>query len=81
MTKVGGIAADQLQTIIQRIENLEEQKAELSSDIRDVYAEAKGNGFDVKVLREIIKLRKLDTSERDEREHLLDLYTRALGMN
>lgn len=80
MTKTGGIAADQLKSIIERIEKLEEEKAGISSDIRDVYAEAKGNGFSTKTLRQVIKLRKLDSSEREEQESLLDLYTRALGM-
>jgi uncharacterized protein (UPF0335 family) len=81
MTKVGGIAGDQLKSIIERIERLEEEKAGLASDVRDVFAEAKGNGFDIKILRQIIKLRKMETSERDEQEHLLDLYKRALGMS
>jgi uncharacterized protein (UPF0335 family) len=80
MAKVGGIAADQLKTIVERIERLEEEKTGLSSDIRDIFSEAKGNGFDVKTLRQVIKLRKLDTAERDEAEHLLDLYKAALGM-
>lgn len=80
MAKVGGVAADQLKSIIERVERLEEEKAGLAADVRDVFAEAKGNGFDVKILRQIIKLRKLETSERDEQEHLLDLYKAALGM-
>ncbi len=80
MAKTGGIAADQLRSYIERVERLEEEKAALSSDIRDVFAEAKSNGFDVKILRQIIKLRKLDASERDEQEHLLETYMRALGM-
>ena len=80
MAKVGGIAADQLKTIIERIERLEEEKTGLAGDIRDIFSEAKGNGFDVKTLRQVIKLRKLDTAERDEAEHLLDLYKAALGM-
>ena len=80
MSKVGGIAGDQLKSIVERIERLEEEKAGLASDIRDVFAEAKGNGFDVKVLRQIIRLRKVDNAERDEQEALLDLYMKALGM-
>ncbi len=80
MAKVGGVAGDQLKSIIERIERLEEEKAGLASDVRDVFAEAKGNGFDIKTIRQVLKLRKLDTSERDEQEHLLDLYKRALGM-
>jgi uncharacterized protein (UPF0335 family) len=75
-----GIAAEQLQSIIARIEGLEERKAELASDIRDVYTEAKLNGFDPKILRQIVRLRKLDKAEREEQEALLDLYTHALGM-
>lgn len=74
------IAADQLKSIIERIEHLEEEKAGLQSDIKDIYAESKGNGYDVKTLRKIIGLRKKDAAERDEEEHLLDTYKRALGM-
>lgn len=80
MNDVGGIAADRLRTIIERIERLEEEKAALAADIRDVYAEAKGAGFDVKVLRQIIRLRKLDQADRKEQEEILDLYLRALDM-
>ncbi len=77
---VGGVAADQLRQIIDRIERLEEEKKALAEDIKDVYAEAKGNGFDTKVIRKIISLRKKDQNERDEEEALLDIYMRALGM-
>lgn len=82
MTKIktGGVAADQLRSLIERIERLEEEKAALAADVRDVFAEAKGNGFDVKALREVLKLRKKDAAERDEEEAVLDLYKRALGM-
>ncbi len=80
MTKKGGIAADQLRTIVERIERLEEEKSGIASDIRDIFAEAKGNGYDVKTLRKVIQLRKLDAAERDEQEHLLDTYKLALGM-
>jgi uncharacterized protein (UPF0335 family) len=73
-------SADQLRSIIERIEKLEEDKASIGADIRDVFAEAKGNGFDTKAIRSIIKLRKLDASERDEQETILDTYLRALGM-
>ncbi len=79
-TRVGGIAADQLRSIIERIEKLEEEKTAISADVRDVFAEAKGNGFDVKAMRSIIKLRKMDANERDEQETILDTYRRALGM-
>lgn len=74
------VAADQLKSIIERIERLEEEKAGIAGDISDVYAEAKGNGFDVKVLRSIIRLRKKDHDERQEEEAILSLYLSALGM-
>jgi uncharacterized protein (UPF0335 family) len=74
------VAADQLKAIVERIERLEEEKAALASDIKEVYAEAKGNGFDIKVLRKIIGLRKRDRDERMEEEAILDLYKQALGM-
>jgi uncharacterized protein (UPF0335 family) len=73
-------AADQLRAIVERIERLEEEKAALSEDIKEVYAEAKGNGFDTKILRTVVRLRKQDSSERAEQEALLDLYLHALGM-
>jgi uncharacterized protein (UPF0335 family) len=76
----GGIAQDQLRSIVERIERLEEEKRALGDDIKEVYAEAKANGFDVKTLRQVIRLRKQDTSERAEQEALLDLYLHALGM-
>jgi uncharacterized protein (UPF0335 family) len=80
-THIGhNLAADQLRSIIERVEKLEEEKAAIGSDIRDVFAEAKGNGLDVKAIRAIIKLRKLDAHERDEQETILDTYRRALGM-
>lgn len=78
--KAGGIAGDQLRTIIERIEKLEEEKAAIGADIREIFAEAKGNGYDTKALRQILKLRKMDESERQEQESMLDLYMRALGM-
>lgn len=74
------VAGDQLKQYIERIERLEEEKAGTAADIRDVFAEAKGNGFDVKVMREVIKLRKLNRDEMDEKEFLLDAYKAALGM-
>jgi len=73
-------AKDQLKAFIERIERLEEEKKATSDDIRDVYAEAKGNGFDVKALRTIVRLRKLDTDERRERQEVLETYMHALGM-
>ena len=83
MTKkktVGGVAVDQLKSIIGRVEKLEEEKAGISADIREVFAEAKGNGFDIKAIRTIIKMRKMDASEREELETVLDTYLHALGM-
>jgi uncharacterized protein (UPF0335 family) len=76
----GNVAADQLKSFIERIERLEEEKAGLASDIKDVYAEAKGTGFDVKALRKIISLRKKDHAERQEEDAILELYMQALGM-
>ena len=73
-------AKDQLKAIIERIERLEEEKKATSDDIRDVYAEAKGNGFDTKALRKIVALRKMDTDERREAEEILETYMHALGM-
>jgi uncharacterized protein (UPF0335 family) len=80
MVQVGGIAADQLRSIIERVERLEEEKAGIAGDIREIFAEAKGNGYDVKALRQIIKLRKMEVSERQEQELVLDTYLRAMGM-
>ncbi len=80
MAEVGGIASEHLRSYIDRIERLEEEKAGLAADIREIYAEAKGNGFDAKTMRRIVSLRKLDRGERDEQEALLDLYRRALDM-
>jgi uncharacterized protein (UPF0335 family) len=73
-------AKDQLKAIIERIERLEEEKKTISDDIRDVYAEAKGNGYDVKALRTIVRLRKQDPNERQEAETILETYMQALGM-
>lgn len=73
-------AKDQLKSIIERIERLEEEKNTISDDIRDIYAESKGNGFDVKALRTIIRLRKQDPNERREQETILETYMQALGM-
>jgi len=79
-TEPGGIAADRLRSIVERIERLEEEKKALGNDIKDIYAEAKSAGFDVKVLRQIVRLRKQEPAEVEEQETLLDLYRRALGM-
>ena len=74
------VAHDQLRAFVERIERMEEEKKAISDDIREIYAEAKGNGFDTKVLRQVVKLRKQDAAERAEQEALLDLYLTALGM-
>jgi uncharacterized protein (UPF0335 family) len=73
-------AKDQLRTLIERIERLEEEKAALSNDIKEVYAEAKGNGFDTKAIRKVIRIRKMDATEREEQDAILELYMSALGM-
>ncbi|MCO5161891.1 MAG: DUF2312 domain-containing protein [Mesorhizobium sp.] len=74
------VAAGQLKAFIERIERLEEEKQTISDDIKDVYAEMKGSGFDTKAVRTIIRLRKKDAAERQEEEAILDLYKAALGM-
>jgi uncharacterized protein (UPF0335 family) len=74
------LSKDQLRSIIERIERLEEEKAGIAGDIREIYQEAKGNGYEPKILRQIIKLRKMDKAEREEQEALLDNYLSALGM-
>jgi uncharacterized protein (UPF0335 family) len=80
MTGAVSVARDQLKSVVERIEKLEEEKKAIADDIKDVYAEAKGNGFDVKILRHVIRLRKQDKTERQEQEALLDVYLSALGM-
>ena len=80
MTNSGGVAADQLRAFVERIERLEEKKKSISDDIKDVYAEAKGNGYDVKVMRQVVRMRKQDSNERQEMDALLDLYLHSLGM-
>ena len=81
-TPVGAstIAQDQLHAFIQRIERLEEEKAAIAADIKEIYLEAKGTGFDVKIMRKVVSLRKKETAERQEEQALLDLYLHALGM-
>ena len=76
----GGIAADRLRSLVERIERLEEERKALASDIKDIYSEAKSAGFDVKVLRQLISIRKKEPAEVEEQESLLDVYRRALGM-
>ena len=80
MADTGGVAAGQLRSFIERIERLEEEKKGIADDIRDVFAEAKGNGFDTKIMRQVIRLRKKEPAERQEEEAILDLYMHALGM-
>lgn len=75
------IAKEQLKSFVERIERLEEEKKATADDIKDVYAEAKGNGYDTKVLRRVIQIRKQDKAERQEQEAILDLYLEALGLS
>jgi uncharacterized protein (UPF0335 family) len=75
-----GFAKDHLKSFIERIERLEEEKAALAADIREVYSEAKGTGFDVKIMRQVVRLRKMETADRQEQDAILDLYLSALGM-
>jgi len=78
--KSGGIAVDRLRSLVERIERLEEERKALGSDIKDIYAEAKSAGFDPKVLRQLIRIRKQEATELEEQETILDIYRRALGM-
>ena len=80
METIDASTANQLRSFIERLERLEEDKAIISQDIKEVFAEAKGNGFDVKIMRKVISLRKLDAAEREEIETLVDVYKAALGM-
>jgi uncharacterized protein (UPF0335 family) len=80
MPDVGGIAGERLRSFIERIERLEEERRTLGADIKEVYAEAKGAGFDAKTMRQIIRIRRMDKDDLDEQETLLDIYKRALGM-
>jgi uncharacterized protein (UPF0335 family) len=78
--QTGGIAADRLRSLVDRIERLEEERKALSGDIKDIYLEAKSAGFDIKVLRQLIRIRKQEAADVEEQETLLDVYRRALGM-
>ena len=80
MNDVGGIGAERLRSFIERIERLEEEKGALTADIREVYAEAKGNGFDPKIMRQIVRLRKMRPDDRKEMEYVLETYKAALGL-
>ena len=79
-TKAGPISADRLKSFVERIEKLDEERKAISDDMRDVYSEAKGVGYDVKTMRKIVSLRKMDAADRDEQDALLDTYKHALGM-
>ncbi|WP_395018062.1 DUF2312 domain-containing protein [Dongia sp.] len=80
MADAGGIAADRLKSFIERIERLEEEKAAIAGDVKEVYSEAKSSGFDTKIMRQIVRLRKMEPQERNEQEQLLDVYKQAIGM-
>lgn len=82
MSDIGhnSVAANQIKSIVERIENLESEKKALADDIKDVYGEARGNGFDTKVLRKIVAMRKRDAQDRKEEEAVMELYLQALGM-
>lgn len=73
------VAADRLRSFIERVERLEEEKAAIMNDVKEIYAEAKGEGYDVKTLRQVVRIRKMDRTERQEQEAMLDLYLAALG--
>jgi len=79
-TNVQGVAAEQLQSLIMRIERLEEGRANVAADIREVFGEAKGQGFDVKIMKQLLRIRKMEENDWREEEEILDLYKRALGM-
>lgn len=81
MSEIGGVSSAQLKSFIERIERLEEEKSAVGEQIREVFAEAKGTGFDIKIIRQILKIRRMEAQERLEQEELLDLYLTALGMN
>ena len=81
MARGGGVAAERLKSFIERIERLEEEKAALASDIREIYSEAKGTGFDTKVMRQIVRLRKMEEADRQEMQAILATYKKALGLD
>jgi len=80
LADIGGVSAERLRAVVDRIERLEAEKAALAADIREVYSEAKGGGFDVKVLRQIIRLRAMDQADRREQEEILEIYRRVLNI-
>ncbi len=79
MSGPGGVAAEQLRALIERIEHIEEEIKALTEGKKEIYAEAKGEGYDVKIIKEVIRIRKQDAKDRDEKESLIDLYLHALG--
>ncbi|MGH6930839.1 MAG: DUF2312 domain-containing protein [Dongiaceae bacterium] len=81
MAKKGGVAGERLRSFVERVERLEEERGVLTADIREVYAEAKGAGFDTNVMRQIVRLRRMDAAARQEQEALLDLYRKAVGLD
>ena len=81
MVDIGGIAGDTLRSYIERIERLEAEKTALTADIREIFSEAKGNGFDTKIMRQIVRLRRMDREDRLEQEELLAIYQHAMGMD
>ena len=80
MADTQGITGDQLKSFIERIEKLEEEKANITADVREVYSEAKANGFDTKVMRQLVRARKMDQNDRSEQEELFSVYKAAIGM-
>jgi uncharacterized protein (UPF0335 family) len=80
MADIGGVGAERLKSLIERIERLEDEKAALMADIREVYAEAKSNGFDPRIMRRLISLRRMESADREEQDALLDLYRQAVGV-
>ena len=81
MAQVGGIAGEQLRAFIERIERLEEEKKDVQEQIKEVFSEAKGTGFDVRIMRQLLRLRKLRDNDRSEQEELLEIYKAAIGMS
>jgi uncharacterized protein (UPF0335 family) len=81
MARGGGVAAERLKSFIERIERLEEEKSALTADIREIYSEAKGTGFDTRIMRQIVRLRKMDDADRQEQQAILDTYKKALGLD
>ena len=81
MARTGGVAGERLRSFLERIERLEEERTGLTADIREVYAEAKGSGFDTKIMRQIVRLRRMDAADRQEQEALLDVYKKAIGLD